>query len=1375
MSDISTRLAGLSPRKRELLLRQLAARQAPGAAERIPRQARDTNQFPLSFSQLREWLLELLDPGTPAYNLPGGARVLGALDLDALRRSVGEIVRRHESLRTTFQPDPSGSGEPVQIVSSEAGVDVPLLDLSALPPAVRDAEAARLIAAERRLPFDLGAGPLLRFFVLRLGPEDHLAPFSMHHIVSDGWSIALLYGELVALYEAFSTGAPSPLPELPVQYADFAVWQRERLKDELLEEQVGYWRDQLAGVPPLLPLPIDRPRPRVQRLRGAVAPVALGSDLIRAAKALGQREGASLFMVLLAAFQALLARWTGEDDVPVGTFSGNRGRAELEKLIGFFINTLVLRTRLEESMGFASLVARVRDVTLGAFAHQEVPFEKLLEELRLDRDLSHTPLFQALFVLHNYPLQAVELSRVRLAPLEEEGTEAHVNFDLELILREHRETDDEVLGVAGYNAELFDAGTIERLCRHLKALLAAALREPERPVHELPLLDAAERDQLLTEWSGAAVPLPEAPPPIPYLFSSQAARTPDAIAVEHLGLRTTYRELEERSNRLARHLRSLGVGPETVVGIAADRSLELIAGLLAVLKAGGAYLPLDPAYPPERLTWMLADSGAALLLTRRDLAPRWPEARAVFLEDEERDARDLRDVRDWNPGNAAYVLYTSGSTGRPKGVVVEHRSLAAYVLDAAAAYGLGPGERALQLASVSFDTSAEEIYPALVSGATLVLRPESMLDTVPHFLAELERLGITVLNLPTAYWHTVAAGIADAGAALPRSVRRVIIGGEQALPEALVQWRRGAAGHPARLVNTYGPTETTIVATRQELPEGADAPAVPIGRPIAGARVYVVDRHLQPVPPGVAGELLVGGVGIARGYLGRPELTASSFIPDPFGTIPGDRLYRTGDFARYQASGALEFLGRIDGQVKIRGFRVETGEIESVLTSHPGVHAAAVVLREDDPGASRLVAYVVAAGEPPTTSELRRFLADRLPEPMVPAIFVPLPVLPLTGSGKVDRRALPKPGGERPSLEREYVPPASDVEEALAEIWAEFLKIARVGVQDNFFELGGHSLLATQVITRIRERLRVDVPLIALFQMPTVEQLAVLIEEKILDALEAPPEVTPLVKLQATGSRPPIFLVHAAGGLVHDFVNLAQRLDSDQPFYALQSPALVGGEHFASVPLMAAHYLEAVRSVQPRGPYRLGGYCVGGTVAFEMARQLRAAGEPTEPLLLFDSPGPPAEPPPPLDEAELLASYAFTYGNGAEVSADELRALPPKAWIDRVLERVRETGALDASFDAALLHRRWEVMKRNTRAILPFVPAGRLSLGAVLFRAVEQPDEFKGQPFLGWERWLEGPIEVVDVEGGHLDVFQEPGVEAAARELRDRTAVTAAV
>ncbi|HYX25093.1 MAG TPA: condensation domain-containing protein, partial [Thermoanaerobaculia bacterium] len=839
MSDISARLAGLSPRRRELLLRQLAAQQAP-AADRIPRQPRDAQgagRFPLSFSQLREWLLEQLDPGTPAYNLPGGARVLGPLDLAALRRAVGEIVRRHESLRTTFQPAPAGAGEPVQVVAPAAAVDgndVPLLDLSALPPAVRETEAGRLIAAERRLPFDLGRGPLLRLFVLRLGPEDHLAPSSMHHVISDGWSTGLFFAELAALYEAFSTGAPSPLPELPIQYADFAVWQRERLRGELMAEQVGYWRDQLAGSPPLLPLPTDRPRPPVQRLRGAVTPFALPAELARAARTLARRQGASLFMVLLAAFQALLARWTGEDDVPVGTFAGNRGRAELEKLIGFFINTLVLRTRLEDGPGFSALVARVREVTLGAFAHQEVPFEKLLEELRLDRDLSHTPLFQALFVLQNYPLQAVELSRVRLAPLDEGGTKTHVNFDLELILAE---VGDTVQGATGYNAELFDAGTIERLNRHLAALLDAALRQPERPVHELPLLSASEREQILGEWSGAAV-ASAAASPVPILFAAQAARTPVAVAVEHEGVGTTYRELEERSNRLARFLRRLGVGPETVVGLAADRSPELVTGLLAVLKAGGAYLPLDPSYPAERLAWMLADSGAPLLLTKRDLAPRWPEVRTVLLDGGDWGTEDSAPPAwDVSPGHAAYVLYTSGSTGRPKGVVVEHRSLAAYALDAAAVYGLAPGERALQFASISFDTSAEEIYPALVTGATLVLRPESMLDSVPRFLAELDRLGITVLNLPTAYWHAVAAGLDDAdSAALPRGVRRVVIGGEQALPEALARWQRGTAGHPARLVNTYGPTETTIVATRHELT--SNSPTVPIGRPIAGARAY---------------------------------------------------------------------------------------------------------------------------------------------------------------------------------------------------------------------------------------------------------------------------------------------------------------------------------------------------------------------------------------------------------------------------------------------------------------------------------------------------------------------------------------------------------
>jgi amino acid adenylation domain-containing protein len=1096
LSDLSARLAGLSPKRRELLMRQLAGK--PSEMERIPRQPRNPqggggDRFPVSFSQLREWILMQLDPGTAAYNIPGGARITGPFNPRAFARSVEEIVRRHEPLRTTFA---ATAGEPVQVIAPPGPVSMPLIDLSGLPDPEREAEAERLTALEQVLSFDLARGPLLRVALLRLAEREHTALFTMHHIVSDGWSLGVFHRELAALYEAFSTGAPPSLPELPVQYADFAVWQREKLQGEVLEAEIDFWRRQLEGVPPVLALPTDRPRPPVQTVHGAKRSASLPAGLVPAVKALGLREGASLFMVLLAAFQALLARVSGQDDVAVGTYTGNRARSELEGLIGFFINTLVLRTRMEDGPTFRGLVGRVRETTLGAFAHQDIPFEKLLDALRVPRDLSHTPLFQSLLVVQNFPAQDVTLSEVSLSAVRVD-TE-HANFDLSLFLAESGE---KIGGTAQYNADLFDAATIDRLVRHFTTLLEEAVRDPDRPVHELPLLRGEERDQILTGWSGAGVPSEGTDDrPVHALFADRAKANPEALAVDTVGT-VTYRELEERANRLARHLRGLGVGPEVIVGVAAGRSPEMVAGLLAVLKAGGAYLPLDPAWPAERMAWMLEDAHTSVLLAERGL--EIPGRRVVPLEGGDWEAEDPAPLPAVSgPENAAYLLYTSGSTGRPKGVIVEHRALAHYALDAAAAYGVHPGDRVLQFASIGFDTSAEEIYPALLAGATLVPRPESMLDSVPRFLAELDRLGITLLNLPTAWWHELAAGLEDAS--LPARVRRIILGGERALGERLALWRRGTDGHPARLVNTYGPTEATVVTTRHELEEVADGAEIPIGRPIAGARVYVVDGRGQLVPQGVAGELWIGGAGLARGYLGRPGLTAAAFVPDPFGGTPGARLYRTGDLARFREGGVLEFLGRIDGQVKIRGFRVEPGEVENALAGHPGLRSVAVAVHEPEPGAPRLAAYVVPSGEEaPTATELRRFLAAKLPDAWIPSAFVTLPELPLTASGKVDRRALPKPEPERPRLEREYLPPATEVEEALAAIWAEVLGIERVGVQDNFFELGGHSLLATQVVARVRERLQVDLPLLHLFQMPTVEQLAVVVEERILDRLEA--------------------------------------------------------------------------------------------------------------------------------------------------------------------------------------------------------------------------------------------------------------------------------
>jgi amino acid adenylation domain-containing protein len=1073
--EIPLRTLFQKPSVAELALVLAEAQGTEAPAERIPRLPRDTDRFPVSASQLREWLLDRLLPGAGAYNIPGATRVVGLLDIGILELSLREIVRRHESLRTTFV---EGESEPVQVIAPRLELALPLADLSTVSAEAREEEVRRLSREELSEPFDLARGPLLRVRLLRLAESEHLITFTIHHIISDGWSMGVFFRELAALYVAFSQGRPSPLPELPVQYADYAVWQRRRLEGEGLREQLDYWRRELAGVPPLA-LPTDRPRPPVQRFEGANHPFSLSPELSADLKELAQDEGVSLFMLLLAGFSALLARYSGQEDFAVGTFAGNRNRAELEGLIGFFINSLVLRLRPMGEASFRRFVAQAREVTLGAFAHQDAPFERLLEALHVERDLSRTPLFQVMLILQNFPTTAIEVSDVRLEPVAVSSD--HSDFDLSLWLSEGAEG---VNGYFSYGVHVFDAATITRLGTHFEVLLGGAVEDPEMPLRDLPLLTEPERRQLLA-WS-AGPPAASAGQRVEAMFVERARISPEATALEWHGGRLTYADLDRQSEALAARLRALGVGPEVLVGLAVSRSPEMIAALLAVLKAGGAYVPLDPAWPEARRAFMIEDAGMAVMLGSKD-------------------TKDIQDFKDgaspvpspslvslasfssFSPAHPAYVIYTSGSTGRPKGVVVEHRSLAAYTASAIEAFGLTPADRVLQFASISFDTSGEEIYPALASGATLVLRPGDMATSIAHFLRELERLRITVLDLPTAFWHELVAGLGTEGE-LPSSVRLVILGGERALPERVAQWRE-RIGSGVRLVNTYGPTEATIVSTRRDLTEGPDE--APIGRPIPGTEAYVLDRWGVPVPVGVAGELHVGGAGLARGYLRRPEVTAERFVPDPFGP-PGSRLYKTGDLVRWRPSGDLEFLGRVDHQVKIRGFRVELGEIEAALRSHPAVRDAAVVLRPSPGGDPRLVAYTVRERTEgtATTGNLREFLKERLPEFMVPSLIVELPVLPLTASGKVDRRALPDPEPVRPELAAVYEAPRTELERSIAGVWRELLGVERIGLQDNFFDLGAHSLLIVRAHSRLREALGRELAVVDLFRHSSVGALA---------------------------------------------------------------------------------------------------------------------------------------------------------------------------------------------------------------------------------------------------------------------------------------------
>ncbi|MFL5383903.1 MAG: non-ribosomal peptide synthetase [Longimicrobiaceae bacterium] len=1040
----------------------------------------ETFAFPLSFQQQRLWFLEQFEPGTSLYTIPTALRIRGALDADALARAVDEVVRRHEVLRTVFRL----VGEtPMQVIGPGALPRLERDDLSHLDGEAREAEVRRRVAAETVAPFDLEQGPPARFALARLAADDHLLLVTMHHIVSDGWSLSVFDRELWTLYEAFSKGEPSPLPEPELQYADAAVWQRERLQDVALQRELAWWRERLEGAPTALELPTDRPRPAVQstagtRLRGSV-PAPLTSRL----KELARHEDATLFIVLLAAFEVLLARYTGQDDVLVGTPIANRTVAEVEELIGFFANTLVLRTRLGGDPTFRELLARVRETVLDAHEHQDLPFEKLVEELAPERDLSRPPLFQVMFILQNAGGPAIRPAGLEVTGMADEGITA--KFDLTVGVRE-RPDGSLRLGVE-FASALFDRATAERMAEHYVALLESVAAHPGARIRDLPLMSGEERRRLLEEWNATARDF--APGLAHELFAARAAAAPDAPAVSAADGALTCRELDERSTRLARHLRGLGVAPGALVALCLERSAEMLVALLAVLKAGGAYLPLDPDYPAERLAYMLADSGAGVLVTQARLAERLPAAGlATVRVDADWPAVAALSAAPLEAGAAAddlaYVIYTSGSTGRPKGVQVRHGGVANFLHSLRQEPGMELGGVLVAVTTLSFDIAVLELFLPLVAGAaTVVATREQAAD--PGLLVELlERAGATAMQATPATWRMLL----DAGWTPPPSLR-VLCGGE-ALPRELAD-RLLAGG--AEVWNLYGPTETTIwsAAWRVE----AEGPVV-VGRPIANTRLYVLDPHGTPTPTGVPGELWIGGAGVARGYLGRPGLTAERFAPDPFAAAPGARMYRTGDRARWRADGTVELSGRLDTQVKLRGFRIELGEVESALREHAGVAEAAAMVREDVPGDARLVAYVVPApGASAPAAELRTLLSSRLPGYMVPSAFVALEALPLTPNGKVDRRALPAPDAAAAEEPEAWVAPSTPTEEAVAAIWTAVLGLERVGANQSFFELGGHSLLATQVMARIRATLGASLPVRVLFEARTVAELARRVDE----------------------------------------------------------------------------------------------------------------------------------------------------------------------------------------------------------------------------------------------------------------------------------------
>jgi amino acid adenylation domain-containing protein len=1339
--------------------------------------ARD-GDLPLSFAQQRLWFLEQLQPGTATYNMPVAVRFRGVLDVATLQRSLREVVRRHESLRTTFA---LRGGSPVQVIAPPGRLGLPVIDLRELPDEPREAAIRQLAGEEARHPFRLEGGALVRAALLRSGENEHVALLTLHHIISDGWSMGVLIRELAALYPALLAGESSPLQELSVQYGDFTVWQRQWLRGEVLEAQLDYWRRALTGLA-VLELPTDRPRPAIQRFQGADEPLAFDREVSQRLLDLGRRQGATPYMTLLAGFQALLYRYSGQDDVIVGATVAGRDRNELEPLIGFFVNTLAMRTDLSRRPTFRELLDRVREVALGALSHQDVPFERLVEDLQPVRDLSRSPLFQVVFQLQQ-PLSPLTLPGLTLSPVEGSGQGA--KFDLVLTMRE---VGGGLAGAWTFSTNLFDRATLTRMSRHLEVLIAGAASDPDLPLADLALLTAAEHRQLGLE-AGAGPADSLTGPSLHKIFAVCASRSPEAVAVSCAGERLSYGELDRRANRLAHHLLRLGVEVGDLVGLCLERSAEMVVAILGVLKAGGAYLPLDPAYPRERLAFMLEDSRVPVLIAQESLADLLVTAPATRLLLVDRDRERIAGESDEAPAipvsadHPAYVIYTSGSTGKPKGVVVRHGNVNRLFTATDSWFGFADQDVWTLFHSYAFDFSVWEIWGALLHGGRLVIVPYWVSRSPEAFYELLVAERVTVLNqTPSAFRQLIWAETSALGSATPDlALRYVIFGGEALDPASLGPWFSRHGDQQPRLVNMYGITETTVHVTYRPIgrEDVAGAGSV-IGQAIPDLGLYVLDAFAQPSPVGVPGEIHVGGAGLALGYLGRPELTAERFVPNPYGG-PGSRLYRSGDLARHLADGDLEYLGRIDHQVKIRGFRIELGEIESALAAHPAVREAAVMARAEGAHAEerRLVAYVVPEGAAPSLTELREALAAGLPEYMLPSALVVLESLPLTGNGKVDRRALPAPAAAGPAgRERSFVPPATDLERFLAGFWQEILGVPEIGLRDDFFALGGSSITGAVLISRLQEALGEIIGVMVIFNSPTIAEMSAYLIDQHPAAVTRSlgprpvgegeenglPIPAVLVGLQPGGTQPPLFLVHPLSGELFLYRHLVAALGPDQPVYGFQAVGFAADEApLATVEEMAAVYVGALRSFQPQGPYQLAGSSLGGLIAFEMARQLRSQGREVAFLALLDSPDPARFLRQEEDadgQAELSILQHVAQG-APGVSIEQLSVLHPEQRLRLILDQGRAAGILATSFGLPELRRLVRVVRANRAAVRAYEPRP-FETHLFYVRAAEG----LGDDAV-WAGLALGGSEVLEVPGSHLSMHFPPHAEILAARLRE--------
>ncbi|MEH2354899.1 amino acid adenylation domain-containing protein [Nostoc sp.] len=1328
-------------------------------SDAIPKRQISQN-IPLSFSQQRLWFIDQLYHGSAFYNIPIAFHIKGRLNITAIEQSLNEILKRHEVWRTNFT---LVNGEQVQNIVSDLTWDLPMINLEHLSGKDWELEVKQLAAKSAKKPFNLAKGLLVRATLLRLSEEEHVLLLTMHHIITDGWSCNVFLRELSTLYAAFSTNQSSPLAELPIQYADFTIWQRDRIQGKFLATQLNYWQQQLQGELPVLQLPTDRPRPTATTFAGSKQYFTFSTALTDALRQLSQREDATLFMSLLAAFNILLYNYTDQEDVVIGSPIANRNQAELEGMLGLFVNTLVLRNNLSGNPSFRELLHRVREVTLDAYAHQDLPFEMLVEELQPERDLSRNPLYEVMFVLQNTPTSVQEVSGLTLRTLEFDSGTAQLDIFLSM-----SESEEGLTGCLEYNTDIFDSTTISQFINNFQTLLGNIVANPEQPLNELSLLTAFEKEQLLFKFNQTRADYPQ-DASLHQLFEQQVEVTPDSLALISQSEELTYRQLNHRVNQLAHYLQKQGVTKETLVALCLERSTEMVVGILAILKAGGAYIPLDPSYPVERLNFMLSDSQASVLISHQEILENLPlsSAKIICLDIHKNEIAQESPENPINISKAAhlaYLIYTSGSTGTPKGVLGTHRGTVNGLHWLWKTYPFIPEEVCCQKTAISFVDSVWEIFAPLLQGIptviinnTTLLDPQLFIETLAHHKVTRIILVPSLLRLLLDNYTHLINKLAQ--------LKLWITSGE-ALSVKLVKTFQKLIPF-AKLINLYGSSEVSANATYYDtslLPDKANS--VPIGCPIDNTQIYVLNRDLQPTPLGVIGELYVGGDGLAKGYFYRPDLTQERFINNPF--ISGAKLYKTGDLARYLNDANLEYLGRHDEQVKIRGFRVELGEIATVITLHPDVHDAVVIISDDAENNQRLIAYIVTDKQEIGT-QLLPYLQQKLPSYMLPSALIVLDALPLTPNGKIDKRALPTPDNIRQNTTQSFIAPRNFTELSLVKLWENLLNTNPIGVTDNFFDLGGHSFLAIRLMAQIQDQFGHNLSLSTLFENPTIEKLAAIVSQPFRESSNSP-----LVAINSSGDKIPFFCMHGAGGNISPYFNLSKRLGEDYPFYALENTLDQEKPEIISVEETATRYLQEIRQVQPNGPYFLGGHCYGGVLAFEMAQQLQKLGQTVGLLVVIDA----------IlletriettdsDDAKFLLRIAESMktDNNIDFSVpfEELQNLPLHEQLNLINKKANFIFSDAEIEDFLRYYKRFKVHVQAMRNYVPQVYPGSMTLfraNEEIIHDFESPEFQTDDPLLGWGKCSNQAIKIIEVPGDHFSIFVEPHLQELAKHLR---------